>query len=127
MSIKVPAYTTVDIGGSLITDNGKKIVRQNRELDHVTVLSGALIAKKSTEGHIHHANEEVYIFSDGVGEIHLRYPDEGQGEIDNIVQVSKGSVVLIEKSVFHRIINTGDYYLRWVSVYNGKRREAIQK
>lgn len=117
-------YTTKNIGGSLITDNGWKTVMQNRELSAMTVLSGALVAKRSTEGHLHHNNEEVYIFSEGKGELHLRYPDEGQGEIDNIVKLEGGSVVLVEKSVFHRIKNTGDYMLRWVSIYNGKRREA---
>ena len=117
-------YTTKNIGGSVITDNGQKTVMQNRELSAMTVLSGALVAKKSTEGHLHHSNEEVYIFTEGKGELHLRYPDEGQGEIDNIVTVDSGSVVLVEKSVFHRIKNTGDYMLRWISVYNGIRREA---
>ena len=115
--------TTNDIRGTLITRDGFKTVFQNRELPNMTVLSGELTPNASSDGHLHNCNEEVYHFVDGSGQFLLRYPDEDQGAVEYVYDVEPNSIVLVEEGVFHRVYNSGKEPMKWISVYNGKRRE----
>jgi mannose-6-phosphate isomerase-like protein (cupin superfamily) len=118
-------YNTSNIGGFLISDNSFYTIRHNHDLEDITVISGELYINKATRGHLHHHNEEVYIFTEGTGELRLTYPDEGQGETGQEIQVSPGTIVLIEKSVVHRVHNTGTSTLKWVSVFNGVKKSPF--
>lgn len=76
------------------------------------VSSTHLTAGKSTSGHKHEGQEEVYMFINGRGEMEID---------DNRFEVSGGDLVLIEDGVFHRVHNTGDFGLYFVCVFDGKR------
>lgn len=68
-------------------------------LQHLTVSRTDLHAGKSTKGHKHDNQEEVYLFLEG----------EGSMEIDELTfDVEERDLVLIRAGRFHRIYNTMD-------------------
>ena len=86
----------------------------NTTLKNLVVSSTFLEANKSTSGHRHAGQEEVYYFVSG----------KGQMELDHkIFDVGSGDVVLIEDNVFHKVHNTGDYGLYFVCVFDGRRTQ----
>ena len=38
------------------------------------------------------------------------------------INVKPGDIVLIEDNVFHKVHNTGDYYLDFICVFEGRRK-----
>src|SRR6056300_1440142 len=105
-------YGAWDIGGSVVKDDDRYIVKDNTELKNLVVSSTKLNAGKSTTGHRHAGQEEVYIFIKG----------NGQMELDHeIFNVYEGDTVLIKDNVFHKVHNTGDYMLEFICVFDGRR------
>ena len=105
-------YGAWDIGGSVVNDDDRYIVKDNTELKNLVVSSTKLNAGKSTTGHRHAGQEEVYIFIKG----------NGQMELDHeIFNVYEGDTVLIKDNVFHKVHNTGDYMLEFICVFDGRR------
>ena len=103
-----------DIGGVIAKQDERYIVKDNTTLKNLVVSSTFLEANKSTSGHRHAGQEEVYYFVSG----------KGQMELDHkIFDVNSGDVVLIEDNVFHKVHNTGDYGLYFVCVFDGRRAE----
>jgi|TARA_B110000444_G_C18838168_1_gene597294 mannose-6-phosphate isomerase-like protein (cupin superfamily) len=103
-----------DIGGIVAKQDERYIVKDNTTLKNLVVSSTFLEANKSTSGHRHAGQEEVYYFVSG----------KGQMELDHkIFDVNSGDVVLIEDNVFHKVHNTGDYGLYFVCVFDGRRAE----
>ena len=76
------------------------------------VSSTDLFAWKSTTGHRHAGQEEVYYFIRGNGRMELD---------DDTFEISAGDVVLIQDGVFHRVY-AGSEGCYFVCVFDGKKR-----
>lgn len=101
-----------DVGGEVVKQDDRYIVKDNKTLNNLVVSSTRLHSGKSTSGHSHPGQEEVYQFIYGTGEM----------ELDNEkFAVNPGDIVLIKDGVFHRVHNTGDGELYFVCVFDGKR------
>lgn len=100
-----------DVGGEVVKDNETYLLKDNKTLNNLVLSSTDLKPNKSTRGHKHEGQEEVYYFVRGSGTMEL---DE------EIITVDPGDVVLIEDGVFHRVhaSQTGCYF---VCVFDGKR------
>ena len=106
-------YSDWNIGGKLIKDNSQYQLYDNNDLKNLVVSKTKLRAGQSTNGHRHAGQEEVYIFVEG----------KGQMELDHrIFDVKAGDVVLIEDNVFHKVHNTGDFWLEFICVFDGVRK-----
>ena len=100
-----------DIGGEVVKEDDRYIVKDNKLLNNLVVSSTKLKAKKSTSGHKHAGQEEVYYFVKGSGRMELD---------DKEINVKVGDVVLIEDDVFHRV-HAGPYGCYFVCVFDGRR------
>jgi len=100
-----------DIGGEITKMDDRYIVRDNNTLKNLVLSSTQLRPNKSTTGHNHKGQEEVYFFVSGSGIMELD---------DDRIEVGPGDVVLIEDGVFHRVHagNNGCYF---VCVFDGRR------
>ena len=107
-------YEDWDIGGEVVKADERYTVKDNTELANLVVSSTMLTAHKSTTGHRHKGQEEVYIFVKGQGQIELDY---------KIIDVKEGDTVLIEDGVFHKVHNTTDYGLKFICVFDGRRKQ----
>ena len=104
-------YGAWDIGGEVVKQDERYVVKDNTALKNLIVSSTRLNPNKSTTGHQHAGQEEVYMFIEGSGEMELgieRFP------------VQAGDTVLIEDGVFHRV-HAGDSELYFVCVFDGRR------
>jgi mannose-6-phosphate isomerase-like protein (cupin superfamily) len=101
-----------DIGGEVAKQDERYVVKDNTTLKNLVVSSTRLQPRKSTSGHKHEGQEEVYYFIEGTGKMELD---------DNTIKVQPGDVVLIEDGVFHRV-HAGMYEeLYFVCVFDGRR------
>jgi mannose-6-phosphate isomerase-like protein (cupin superfamily) len=105
-------YEKWDIGGNVIKDDARYLVKDNTELTNLGVSSTMLSAKKRTTGHRHAGQEEVYIFVRGSGQMELDH---------NIFDVTAGDTVLIHDNVFHKVHNNTDVGLKFICVFDGGR------
>jgi len=105
-------YEKWNIGGDVVKDDARYIVKDNTELNNLVVSSTLLAAKKSTTGHRHAGQEEVYIFVSGSGQMELDH---------KIFDVTAGDTVLIQDNVFHKVHNNTDFGLKFICVFDGKR------
>ena len=101
-----------DIGGEVVKEDERYIVKDNTELNNLVVSSTRLNARKTTSGHRHAGQEEVYIFVRGFGQIELDH---------RIINVKAGDTILIQDNVFHKVHNTSDFVLEFICVFDGKR------
>ena len=101
-----------DIGGAVVKEDERYIVKDNTELNNLVVSSTRLNARKTTSGHRHAGQEEVYIFVRGFGQIELDH---------RIIDVKAGDTILIQDNVFHKVHNTSDFVLEFICVFDGKR------
>ena len=105
-------YSIYDIGGNVVKQDDRYTVKDNTELKNLVVSSTRLLPGKSTSGHKHAGQEEVYHFVYGEGEMELdgeRFP------------VTSGDYVLIKDGVFHRVHNIGIETLYFICVFDGRR------
>lgn len=100
-----------DIGGEVVKEDERYIVKDNKTLNNLVVSSTKLNPKMSTSGHSHEGQEEVYYFIDGSGKMELN---------DETIAVMQGDVVLIEDGVFHRV-HAGPKGCYFVCVFDGRR------
>lgn len=102
-----------DIGGKVIKDNDTYFLKDNTTLKNLVVSSTKLHTLKSTTGHKHEGQEEVYFFVSGYGKMYL----------DDIPQdVEAGDVVLIKDGVHHRVVAGNHLHgLSFICVFDGKR------
>lgn len=105
-------HTVSDIGGEVIKDNDTYLLKDNRFLNNLVVSSTDLKPGKSTRGHNHPGQEEVYFFITGRGRMEID---------DQIFDVQEGDVVLIPDGCFHRVHNYTERMLSFVCVFDGKR------
>lgn len=101
-----------NIGGEVVKQDERYIVVDNKSLKNLILSSTVLHRDKSTSGHRHAGQEEVYVFVQGQGEMEL----DG-----NKFTVRENDIVLVEDGVFHKVHNTGDIDLIFVCVFDGKR------
>ena len=106
-------FKSSSIEGVVVKNDDRYIVKDNTTLKNLVVSSTRLNPRKSTSGHKHEGQEEVYMFMEGTGEMLLN---------DNRFPVKSGDIVLIEDGVFHRVYNTSDKELYFVCVFDGQRR-----
>lgn len=108
-------HTIVDIGGNIVKEDDRYVVKDNNYLKNLILSSTDLKPGKQTSGHRHAGQEEVYIFVSGKGNMII--------DGDNYEQfaVKAGDVVLIPDGAFHQVINTGSENLYFVCVFDGHR------
>ena len=78
------------------------------EMEDLVVSMTILHPKKETRGHSHEDAEEVYFFLEGNGEIQV-------GE--ERFKVKKGDLITIPRGNFHKVFNTGNKELIFLSVF----------
>lgn len=102
-----------NLEGKVIKDTDVYHLVDNTNLQNLVVSTTSLHPGKSTRGHNHEGQEEVYIFLSGSG---FMYLDEYQ------MQVKKGDVVTIQNGVYHRVMNTSQTHdLYFLCVFEGSR------
>jgi len=105
-------YEDWDVGGEIVKQDDRYTVTDNTKLNNLIVSSTMLTAHKSTTGHRHAGQEEVYVFVQGSGQMELDH---------KIFDVTAGDTVLIEDGVFHKVHNTTDFGLKFICVFDGGR------
>ncbi len=100
-----------NIGGSITKEDERYTVKDNTLLNNLVVSSTDLKPMKSTSGHNHKGQEEVYFFIRGDGNMEL----DGKE-----MTVKEGDTVLVEDGVFHRV-HAGPKGCYFVCVFDGKR------
>ena len=100
-----------NIGGKLTKEDDRYIVKDNNFLKNLVVSSTDLKPMKSTSGHKHKGQEEVYFFVKGNGKMEMD---------DKEILVKVGDTVLIEDGVFHKV-HAGSEDCYFVCVFDGKR------
>ena len=104
-------YNVFDIGGAVAKEDDRYVVKDNTTLKNLVVSSTDLKPYKSTSGHKHEGQEEVYYFVKGSGTMYL----------DDVPHyVREGDVILIEDGVHHSV-TTGPHGLYFVCVVDGRR------
>ena len=101
-----------NIEGTVVKNDDRYIVKDNTTLNNLVVSSTRLNPHKSTSGHKHEGQEEVYMFLEGHGTMELD---------DKTFPVTAGDTVLIEDGVFHRV-HSDTVELYFVCVFDGTRR-----
>ena len=104
-------YSGWDIGGEIVKADDRYTVKDNATLNNLIVSSTDLKPNKSTTGHKHEGQEEVYMFIKGDGCMEL---DEQS------IHVKEGDTVLIQDGVFHRV-TAGTEGCYFICVFDGRR------
>mgnify|MGYP001475093945 CR=1 FL=1 len=100
-----------DIGGKVAKEDERYIVKDNPFGSKLVLSSTLLEPNKSTSGHFHNGQEEVYFFVKGNGEMELD---------SERFAVKAGDIINIEDGVFHRVHNTNsNVQLYFVCVFDG--------
>ncbi|MBL52088.1 MAG: cupin [Candidatus Marinimicrobia bacterium] len=105
-------YTILDIGGKIVKEDDKYTVKDNQMLKNLVVSSTDLKPGKSTSGHAHPGQEEVYNFIKGSGKMKV---DE------ETFPVKEGDLILVQDGSFHQVINNSKENLYFVCVFDGSR------
>jgi len=105
-------YGAYEIDGEVVKQDERYTVKDNKILNNLVVSTTRLNPGKSTSGHKHPGQEEVYHFVYGKGRMQLD---------DEEFDVNPGDYVLIKDGVFHRVHNTGIETLYFICVFDGKR------
>ena len=101
-----------DIGGKIVKEDDRYVVIDNTFLKNLIISSTDLKPGKSTSGHSHPGQEEVYNFVKGNGQMKIE---------DKTFPVSEGDIILIEDGKFHQVINNSKENLYFVCVFDGSR------
>ncbi len=104
-------YNINDIGGVVAKEDDRYKVIDNTDLKNLVVSSTDLLPNKSTSGHKHPGQEEVYFFVKGFGEMEVN---------DKRFSVKEGDTILIEDGDFHRV-HAGNEGCYFVCVFDGTR------
>ena len=100
-----------NVGGNIIKEDERYVVKDNTNLNNLVLSSTNLRAGKSTSGHKHEGQEEVYLFIKGSGKIDLD---------DKTITVKEGDIILIEDGVFHRV-HAGLHGAYFICVFDSTR------
>lgn len=88
-----------NVGGDEVKNNETYILADNNYLEHMTLSRTFLKPGKSTRGHSHESQEEVYIFTIGNALMQI-------GETYH--HAKAGDVFLIKAGEFHRVFNKSE-------------------
>lgn len=106
-------YNIYDIEGDVVKDDDTYLIKDNKTLNNLVLSSTDLKPGKSTRGHSHPGQEEIYYFVSGTGEMELG---------DQKFNVQGSDVVIVPDGAFHRVHNTAKHStLYFVCVFDGKR------
>lgn len=105
-------YSIHDIGGEVIKNDETYKLIDNKMLTRMVLSQTILHPHKSTRGHKHPGQEEIYFFVSGKGKMELD---------DEVIDVSANTVVLVPDGVFHRVHNNDKERLIFNCVFEGKR------
>ena len=100
-----------DIGGVIAKEDDRYKVCDNTDLINLILSSTDLKPIKSTTGHEHPGQEEIYFFVKGSGKMEIN---------DKVFDITEGDTVLINDGDFHRV-HAGNHGCYFVCVFNGKR------
>lgn len=108
----IALYPTVyPIIGILIAENERYTIH-DLEVDELTVSLTELKNTQETRGHSHVECSEIYFFKKGKGKMQVG---------DQMYYVIKGSIILVPRGLFHKVINLRTEKLVFVAVFEGKR------
>ena len=113
MGFDMKIGTGFNISGDVIKDNEAYTLTDNHVLQRTIVSSTLLHPKKTTRGHEHKGQEEVYIFVRGSG---FMYIDEDQ------FPVTAGDIITVQDGEFHRVANPNDEDLYFICIFEGERK-----
>ena len=99
-------------GWNVVKEDDRYVVADNSTLKKLVTSITELNPKKSTSGHSHRGQEEVYIFRSGKGEMEIN---------GKRFSVSEGDIIFVEDGDFHKVHNTSDSVLEFVCVFDGVR------
>jgi len=107
--------TFVDIGGEVVKEDERYIVKDNKALKNLCISSTKLNPNMSTSGHKHPGQEEVYFFHDGFGTMELD---------DQTINVQAGDIVPVPDGVYHKVhaSKSGIYF---ICVFDGQRYDHV--
>lgn len=108
-------YKLTDIGGEVVKEDDRYIVKDNNFLKNLILSSTELKPGKKTTGHRHAGQEEVYIFVSGDGKMIV------DGDTYSQFHVTAGDVVLIPDGAFHQVVNDSMENLYFVCIFDGSR------
>ena len=104
-------FNIYDIGGVIAKEDDRYKVRDNTDLNNLILSSTDLKPNKSTTGHEHPGQEEIYFFVKGSGKMEIN---------DKVFDITEGDTVLINDGDFHRV-HAGGQGCYFVCVFDGKR------
>ena len=81
---------TYNIEGKIVKEDDRYIVKDNTFLNNLVISTTTLHPEKSTSGHKHEGQEEVYIFMKGSGRMELD---------DKEFDVKEGGLMYLTKSI----------------------------
>jgi oxalate decarboxylase/phosphoglucose isomerase-like protein (cupin superfamily) len=102
-----------NLDSTVVHSNDTYDVIDNNSLDTLVVSKTVLHPDKTTRGHAHTGQEEIYLYLSGIGIMQVA---------DEQIPVTQGNIVLIPDSAFHKVANTGTDDLVFISIFNGNRQ-----
>ena len=107
-----------DIGGEVVKQDNRYIVKDNKTLNNLVLSSTDIKPGKSTSGHAHVGQEEIYHFVKGSGKMELIDLNATKTEVSIIA----GDLILIPDGWFHRV-HAGPTGCYFICVFDGNREE----
>ena len=97
----------------VVQSNETYDVIDNESLDTLVVSKTVLHPDKTTRGHAHTGQEEIYLYLSGVGTMQVG---------DEQMPIKQGDIVWIPASACQKVANTGTDDLVFISIFNGNRQ-----
>ncbi len=102
----------MDNNWQIVKQDDRYIVLDNNSLKKLVPSITKLNPDKSTSGHKHSGQEEVYVFYKGIGIMQI---DDAKFE------VKQGDVIPVPDGAFHRVFNESNEILEFAAIFNGER------
>ena len=102
----------MDNNWHIVKEDDRYVVLDNSTLLKLVPSITKLHPKKSTSGHKHDGQEEVYVFYKGTGIMQID---------DSKFEVKQGDVIPVPDGAFHRVFNESSEILEFAAIFNGER------
>ena len=96
----------------IVKSDDRYVVYDNNSLNNLVSSITILNPGKSTTGHSHVGQEEVYVFIRGIGKMQIDKKE---------YVVTPGDVIPVGDGSFHRVFNESDQHLEFAAIFNGLR------
>ena len=96
----------------IVKSDERYVVSDNYNLKDLVSSITVLNPGKSTTGHSHKGQEEVYVFFRGVGKMQIDQKE---------YSVTQGDVIPVDDGAFHRVFNESNQKLEFAAIFNGRR------